>query len=446
MAGGTGMVGSAIIRSLLSGGYTNIISNYHQRKPDLGRILNRNLNLDLNLNLNLCRFVHVDLERQAEVEAFFEKERPEYVFLAAAKVGGIYANNTYPADFIYNNLIIEANVLHSAYLYDVKKLLFLGSSCIYPRLAPQPMREECLLTGELEPTNEPYAVAKIAGIKLCQSYNRQYGTNFISVMPTNLYGPNDHYDFMDSHVLPALIRKFHLAKLLSESKYDEIIKDFRKHGNAPNSLVSNNFSTSSLTSISIDSIIDHLSKFGIKLTRSTSTLTLTSNSVVPSNLPPLSSNEITSSDLNLDLNLNLVAKTSSTSSSPTTFNVIVEAWGTGSPRREFMYSEDMADACVFIMNLDKEVLSSTLTSTSASSSSSVINIGTGEDITILELTNLIAEVTGYRGEIKWDSTKPDGTPRKLLDVSLLHKMGWHHKTTLQDGIRLTYQDFLKKDA
>ncbi len=316
VAGGTGMVGSAIIKCLLAEGYWNIISNYHIKKP---------LASSLQPHTSGVNFVQLDLEIQKDVEEFFKNERPEYVFLAAAKVGGIYANNTYPADFIYNNLIIEANVVHSAYLHGVRKLLFLGSSCIYPRLATQPMKEEYLLTGELEPTNEPYAIAKIAGIKLCQSYNRQYGTNFISVMPTNLYGPNDNYDPMTSHVLPALIRRFHQAK--------------------------------------IDKI------------------------------------------------------------------PFVEAWGTGTPRREFMYSEDMAEACVFLMN-DYD-------------GDKIVNIGTGEDITIRELADLIAEVVGYKEEIRWDTSKLDGTPRKLLDVSFLHSMGWKHKITLEEGLRLTYDDFLK---
>jgi len=308
------MVGSAILRRLLAEGYSNIISSFHSRKP-----------LNLNLDLNLCKFVQLDLEIQKDVNEFFEKERPEYVFLAAAKVGGIYANTTYPADFIYNNLMIQSFVLHSAYLFGVKKLLFLGSSCIYPRLAPQPMKEEYLLSGPLEPTNEPYAIAKIAGIKMCQAYNRQYGTNFTSVMPTNLYGPNDNYDLMDSHVLPALLRRFHEAKVDKQP--------------------------------------------------------------------------------------------------------FVEVWGTGTPRREFMYSEDMAEACLFLMdNYD---------------GNEIVNIGTGEDITISELADLIAEVVGYRGEIRWDTTKPDGTPRKLLDVSYLHSMGWKHKISLLEGLRLTYQDFLK---
>ncbi len=298
IAGHTGLVGSAILRCLQSQGYVNLILRAHR---------------------------DLDLEIQKNVNDFFERQRPEYVFLAAAKVGGIYANNTYPADFIYNNLIIEANVIHASYRYGVKKLLFLGSSCIYPRLAPQPMKEEHLLTGELEPTNESYAIAKIAGIKLCQAYNRQHGTNFISVMPTNLYGPNDNYHPMDSHVLPALLRRFNEAK---------------------------------------------------------------------------------------------------TEGQP-----FVEIWGTGTPRREFMYSEDMAEACIFLINNYE--------------GSGIINIGTGEDITIRELAEVVARVVGYGGEIRWDISKPDGTPRKLLDVTSLHNMGWHHKTTFQEGLRLTYQDFLK---
>jgi GDP-L-fucose synthase len=298
IAGHTGLVGSAILRRLQSQGYSNLILRTHQE---------------------------LDLEIQKDVNEFFDHERPKYVFLAAAKVGGIYANSTYPADFIYNNLIIEANVIHAAYKYGVKKLLFLGSSCIYPKFAPQPMKEKYLLTGQLEPTNEPYAIAKIAGIKMCQSYNRQYETNFISVMPTNLYGLNDNYDLMDSHVLPALIRRFHEAK--------------------------------------------------------------------EKGLP------------------------------------FVEVWGTGSPRREFLYSDDLGEACVFLMQKH--------------AGSEIINIGTGEDITIRDLTQIVSEVVGYQGKIRWDTSKPDGPPQKLLDVSLLHSLGWKHKTSLKDGICLAYQDFLK---
>jgi GDP-L-fucose synthase len=301
IAGHRGLVGSAILRNLQARGYANFVLRTH---------------------------AELELERQADVEAFFAQERPEYVFLAAAKVGGIHANNTYPADFIYNNLLIECNIIHAAYAHGVSKLLFLGSSCIYPKHAPQPMKEEYLLTGELEPTNEPYAVAKIAGIKLCQSYNRQYGTDFISVMPTNLYGINDNYHPVNSHVLPALIRRFHEAKVEGR---------------------------------------------------------------------------------------------------PT-----VAAWGTGSPRREFMYADDMADACVFLMM--------------NYSGNDFVNIGTGEDITIRELTEMVALTVGYKGEIDWDATKPDGTKQKLLDVSRLHGLGWKHKHSMHEGLISTYQDFLENEA
>jgi GDP-L-fucose synthase len=344
VAGHTGLVGSAILRRLQSLGYSHFVLRTHQE---------------------------LDLEIQRDVDDFFRRERPQYVFLAAAKVGGIHANNTYPADFIYNNLIIESNVIHAARQFGVNKLLFLGSSCIYPKFAPQPMKETYLLSGELEPTNEPYAVAKIAGIKLCQSYNRQYGTNFISVMPTNLYGPNDNYELMDSHVLPALIRKFHLARLLSESKYDEILKDFQEHGNGPSSISSGSVSTSAL----MDSMSDHLSRFGIN----------------PG---------------------------------------AVTLWGTGEARREFMYSEDMADACIFLMGHYH--------------GDGIVNIGTGEDLAIRELAEKILKVVGYRGQLRWDTSKPDGTPRKLLDVSLLRGLGWKHQTTLDDGLRLTYEYFLDR--
>ncbi len=439
------MVGSAIIRRLLAEGYSNIISSFHSRKP-----------LNLNLDLNLCKFVQLDLEIQKDVSDFFEHERPEYVFLAAAKVGGIYANSTYPADFIYNNLMIQNNVLHSAYLSGVKKLLFLGSSCIYPKLAPQPMKEEYLLTGELEPTNEPYAIAKIAGIKLCQSFNRQYGTNFISVMPTNLYGPNDRYDLMDSHVLPALIRKFHLAKLLSEGKYNEIIKDLRRYGNAPDSLPP--LASNIYPPTSIASLLDHLSKFGIKVSDSSPSVVgsnqYTQSSIgeaFASSLSPLTSNgSLSSSNLNPKSS---IREAFASNLQPLPSNVLVELWGSGTPRREFMYSDDLADACVFIMNLEKNVFASRVrppTSNGFLSSSnlhppiSIINIGTGEDVTIQELADLIAEVVGYKGEIQWDASKPDGTPRKLLDVSKLHRLGWKHRTSLEEGLRLTYQDFLKK--
>ena len=297
VAGHRGMVGSAIVRNLEQKGYVNIIGRTSKE---------------------------LDLIRQSDVENFFEEEKPKYVFLAAAKVGGIYANNKYPAEFIYNNLMIETNIIHSAYKYSVKKLLFLGSSCIYPKMAPQPIKEEYLLTGPLEPTNEAYAIAKISGIELCKFYRRQYGCDFISVMPTNLYGINDNFDLETSHVLPALLRKFHEAKINGDQE--------------------------------------------------------------------------------------------------------VVIWGTGKPRREFLYVDDLADACVhLIKNYSDE---------------GHINVGTGEDLEIIELANIIKEIVGFKGLIVNDLTKPDGTPRKLLDVSLLESTGWKYKTSLKDGIKKVYDWYL----
>ncbi|HTE01152.1 MAG TPA: GDP-L-fucose synthase [Mucilaginibacter sp.] len=297
IAGHRGMVGSAIMRKLEKEGYTNIVTRLS---------------------------TEIDLRNLNEVALFFEQEKPEYVFLAAAKVGGIIANNTYRAEFLYDNLQIQNNVIHSSYLNGVKKLMFLGSSCIYPKLAPQPLKEEYLLTGLLEPTNEPYAIAKIAGIKMCDAYRAQYGCNFISVMPTNLYGYNDNYHPQNSHVLPALIRRFHEAK--------------------------------------------------------------------EQNLPD------------------------------------VTIWGTGSPKREFLFADDLAEACFYLMqNYDEEGL---------------VNVGTGEDLSIKDLAILIKGIVGYEGEIKFDTSKPDGTPRKLMDVSKLHSKGWKHKIELSEGIKLAYQDFL----
>jgi len=301
VAGYKGLVGSAIGRKLQEKGYNNLLLS------DIGDF---------------------DLQRQTEVEAFFESERPDYVFLAAAKVGGIWANKTYPAEFIYSNLSIEVNIIHAAYKFGVKKLLFLGSSCIYPRLAPQPIREDSLLTSPLEPTNEAYAIAKIAGLKMCRYYNEQYGTNYISVMPTNLYGPNDNYNLETSHVLPALIRKFHEAK------------------------------------------VNHAAS--------------------------------------------------------------VTLWGTGSPRREFLFVDDLADAVVFLMeNYQYKDIGE------------IINIGLGEDITIKELAETIKTIVKYEGELKWDTNRPDGTPQKLLDVSRLHSLGWKARYSLKEGILATYEDFLK---
>lgn len=295
VAGHNGMVGSAIVRKLEKSGFFNLV---------------------------LRRSTELDLRNQAEVQEFFRREKPEYVFLAAAKVGGILANNTYRAEFLYDNLMMEANVIHAAYLAGAKKLMFLGSSCIYPKLAPQPLKEAYLLTGELEPTNEPYAIAKIAGIKLCDAYRSQYGCNFVSVMPTNLYGPNDNYDLAKSHVLPAMIRKFHEAK---------------KTG-APEVVI----------------------------------------------------------------------------------------WGTGSPLREFLHVDDLADACFFLMQSYNEP--------------GLVNIGVGHDVSIKDLALLVKQIVGYEGEIVHDLTKPDGTPRKLMDVSKLHALGWKDQIQLEDGIRSVYEN------
>ena len=294
IAGHRGLVGSAILRLLHAYGYSNLVFRTHKE---------------------------LDLTDQQAVKKFFEREKPEYIFLAAAKVGGIYANNTYPAEFIFSNLEIQNNVIHQSYLNGVKKLCFLGSSCIYPKMAPQPMKEEYLLTGKLEPTNEPYAIAKIAGIEMINAYNRQYGTQYISVMPTNLYGPNDNFDLQNSHVLPALIRKFLEAK---QNKF-------------------------------------------------------------PS----------------------------------------VTLWGTGKPRREFLYVDDMADACIFLMN--------------TYDGNEFVNIGTGEDVTILELAEIIKQEVGFSGALEFDSSKPDGTPRKLLDVSKIHSLGWNAKVTLREGLKKTLE-------
>ena len=347
VAGGTGMVGSAIIRKLISSGYKNLVSNYYKKKP----ITNYESRIT---------YVPLNLIRQADVEAFFDRERPDYVFLAAAKVGGILANSTYKAEFIYDNIMIAANVIHSAYKNGVKKLLNLGSSCIYPKLAPQPMKEDYLLTGLLEPTNEPYAIAKISAIKLCRYYNEQYGSDFVSVMPTNLYGPDDNFNLETAHVPPALIRKFHLAQLLHEKKYDAIKKDLQKY--------------------------------------------------------PIGFN------LNLNLDLNLVLEKIGVTSDH------VKLWGSGKPYREFLYVDDLADACVFLMEnySHREI-------------GEFMNIGTGSDITIKGLADLVAETVGFKGRIELDSTKPDGMPRKLLDVSKIKALGWDAKISLKEGIRKTYE-------
>jgi len=310
IAGHRGLVGSAIVKNLKLKGYDNLITRTHQE---------------------------LDLLDQEAVKNFFELEKPEYVILAAAKVGGIVANNTYRADFIYENLQIQNNIIHQSYLNGVKKLLFLGSTCIYPKNAPQPMPEDCLLTDTLEYTNEPYAIAKIAGIKMCESYNLQYGTNFISVMPTNLYGPNDNFDLETSHVLPALLRKIHEAKMNNES--------------------------------------------------------------------------------------------------------IVEVWGSGNPRREFLYSEDMADACVFL--LENRDFKDTYSKDTKEIRNTHINIGTGEDISIKELAQTIKKIVGYDGKLYFNDTKPDGTMVKLTDPTKLHSLGWKHKMELEDGIKTVYKWYLK---
>lgn len=320
VAGGTGLVGSAIVKNLLEKGYTNIVANYHSRPP----ITNNKLPIT---------WKKLDLLDSEAVADFFSTENLEYVILAAAKVGGIAANNVYRADFIYVNLQIQNNVIHQSYLNGVKKLMFLGSTCIYPKNCPQPMKEEYLLTSELEYTNEPYAIAKIAGIKMCESYNLQYGTNFISVMPTNLYGPNDNFDLEKSHVLPALLRKMHEAKI---------------------------------------------------------------------------------------------------NNTPT-----VEIWGSGKPRREFLYSEDMADACVFL--LENRDFEDTYEVGDKEIRNTHINIGTGKDISIKELACLIKKIVGYRGELYFNTDKPDGTLVKLTDPSKLHALGWTHKVELEEGIKKMYE-------
>ena len=301
VAGHRGMVGSAIVRKLEAAGFTNIVVRTSKE---------------------------LDLRSQPEVERFFAEEKPDYVFLAAAKVGGIQANNTFRAEFLYDNLTIQNNIIHQSYVHKVKKLLFLGSSCIYPKLAPQPLKEDYLLTGPLEPTNEPYAIAKIAGIKMCEAYRDQYGCNFISAMPTNLYGPNDNYDLNNSHVLPALIRKFHEAKV--------------------------------------------------------------------ENKP------------------------------------FTEVWGTGSPKREFLHVDDLAEACLFLMEHNNE--------------ETLVNIGTGEDISIKDLALLVKEITGYKGELRFDASKPDGTPRKLMNVDRLHNLGFSHKIELPEGIREVYKNYREINA
>jgi len=341
VAGHRGMVGSAIVRQLTAQGYDHIVTRTH---------------------------AELDLIRQDLVEAFFKSEKPDYVFLAAAKVGGIWGNNIYPAQFIYQNLAVQTNVIHASYLNRVKKLLFLGSSCIYPKICPQPIKEEYLLSDYLEPTNEPYAIAKIAGLKMCQSYNREYGTRYISVMPNNLYGTNDNFDLETSHVLPALIRKFHLAKLAAAGDWEGIKREESIFGPIPANL-----------------------KKAIGL-----------DPVTPKPAPP------------------------------PIHQPSVVLWGTGAPRREFLHVDDLAAACLFLMENYNE--------------SEIINIGWGKDQSIRELAELIAAVVDYTGHIKWDDRKPDGTPQKLLDVSKLTGLGWQAGIELEDGIRRVYRWYLAQAA
>ena len=371
LAGHRGMVGSAIFRRLRSDGYDNIITRTHSE---------------------------LDLSDQKTVREFFKHEKIDYVIIAAAKVGGIYSNNTYPAEFIYNNLMIEANIIHEAWQAGIKRLLFLGSSCIYPKHAMQPMKEEALLSGQLEPTNEAYAIAKIAGIKLCEFYNRQYGTKYRSVMPTNLYGPDDDFDLKNSHVLPALIRKFHLAKLAEHDDWEGINRDELKYGTIPE---------------------------------------------------------------DIQESLNSISKQNRKSPSQTPSGIML--WGSGLPKREFLYVDDMAAACLLLINLSDErydALRSTRFSASTTKSGktasetgvvvnddltmvSHINIGAGSDMTVRELSEITKEVVGYKGDVIWDRSKPDGMPRKLLDISRLNSTGWKPEVKLKEGIAHTYASYIE---
>lgn len=369
IAGHKGLVGSALWKTLQTKGYTNLV----------GRSINE---------LNLMDAVAVD--------QFFAEEKPEYVILAAAKVGGIVANNTYRGQFIYENLMIQNNVIHSAYVHGVRKLLFLGSTCIYPKQAPQPMPEDCLLTSPLEYTNEPYAIAKIAGIKMCESYNLQYGTNFISVMPTNLYGPNDNFDLEKSHVLPALVRKNHLGKCLQNNDWPALRVDLDK-----NPIEGINGTSSE------EEILNKLDKYGIRF-----------------------------DSVNSDSN-------------SANSQVSIEIWGTGKPMREFLWSEEMAAACVYVMeNVDfkdvhpersRRVSQSTVEKKSQEVRNTHINIGTGKEISIRELAETIKAKVGFEGELVFNTDKPDGTMRKLTDPSKIHDLGWHHQIDIEEGIEKMYK-------
>jgi len=409
VAGGSGLVGSAIIKNLLKKGYKNVVTNYHNRPL-------YTTNYELHATRYTLRTVKLDLLDPTAVADFFANEKPEYVFLAAAKVGGIVANNTYRAQFIYENLQIQNNVIHQSYQNGVKKLMFLGSTCIYPKNCSQPMKEEYLLTGELEYTNEPYAIAKIAGIKMCESYNLQYGTNYISVMPTNLYGPNDNFDLEKSHVLPALIRKIHLGTALENDDWETIRKDLN---HLPIEGVTGNASE--------EEILKVLGKYGIKLERVARSAQHIENK----------KEESTHSALR-----------ATRSSKPL---VSIEIWGSGKPMREFLWSEDMADACVFLMeNIDfQDVVNqmfpnSELRTPNPEIRNTHINIGTGKDISIKDLAYLIKEIVGYKGKFYFNTEKPDGTMKKLTDPSKLHALGWRHSVELEEGIGHMYGWYLKK--
>ncbi len=389
IAGHLGMVGSAIHRKLQAEGYSNFV---------------------------LRSIDELDLCRQQDVELFFENEKPDYVFVAAAKVGGIVANNTYRAQFIYENLMIQNNIIHAAWLNSVKKLLFLGSSCIYPKNAPQPLKEEYLLTGLLEQTNEPYAIAKIAGIKMCENYYRQYGCDFISVMPTNLYGPNDNYDLEKSHVLPALIRKMHLARCLEQNDWQGLRADLDKR---PVEGVSGESYKEDILSI--------LNKHGISILEpSAKSKELTANS-----------QHHTSNSQQPKANSQKPIVNNQTPTAKTQFPAVgIKLWGSGEVYREFLHVNDMAAACVHIMqHVDADMLYGKLKQTH-------INIGTGIDLSIKKLAELVKEITGFSGIIEWDTNKPDGTYKKQLDVSLLGSLDWRPGIGLKDGISAVYEQYV----
>lgn len=343
VAGHSGLVGSALVRNLRAAGYDNIVTRTSKE---------------------------LDIRRQEDTERFFDAERPAYVFLAAARIGGILANDTYKAEFIYDNIMIPANIIHAAYKYGVKKLLNFGSSCIYPKFAPQPLKTEYLLTGALEPTNEPHAIAKIAAIKLCQYYNEQYGTNFVSVIPTNLYGINDSFNLETAHVLPTLLRKFHLAQLLRRKEFEDIKTDLQAHS------------------------------FGFALDEK---INMSNEEAIRNTLERIG----------------------------VTGDYVV-LWGSGEPYREFLSVDDLADACVFLMN-----------SYDTNEIGDLVNMGTGKDIKIKDLAKMIQEIVGFDGEIRCDLSKPDGTPRKVLDISKIRQLGWQPKTSLEEGIKMTYEWYRK---